>query len=123
MEHRIIKGLMFGLVILSSCYYDNEEELYPPVTCDTVDMSLQTDVEPILDRNCYRCHSVANGPLNGGIILEGHSELIKYVNSGQLLGAIKRESGFSPMPKDASKLNNCDIAKIESWVLDGAPDN
>jgi hypothetical protein len=111
------------MVIISSCYYDNEEELYPSVSCETTGMSLQTDIEPILERNCYRCHSVVNSPANGNIILEGHNELIKYVNSGELLGAIKRESGFSPMPKDASKLSNCDIAKIENWVLEGALDN
>ena len=123
MGRRIINGLILGMVILSSCYYDNEEELYPPVTCETTNMSLQSDIAPILNQNCYRCHSTANSPSNSGINLEEYNELIKYVNNGELLGAIKHESGFSPMPKDGGKLSNCDIAKIESWVLAGALDN
>jgi hypothetical protein len=121
MEHRIIKGLMISVVIFSSCYYDVEEELYPFSSCNTQNMSFQNNIVPILQRNCYVCHSVAVNTAN--ITLEGHANLIKYVNSGQLLGAIKRESGFVPMPQNASKLIACDIAKIEQWIFEGAPNN
>lgn len=120
-EHQIIKGLILGVALFSGCYYDVEEELYPFSTCHTSNMSLQNNIVPILQRNCYVCHSAAANTSN--ITLEGYAELIKYVNSGQLLGAIKRESGFSPMPQNASKLIACDIAKIEQWIIDGAPNN
>ena len=123
MERLTIKLMLIGMVVMTSCYYDVAEVLYPPTTCVTDSMSLQNDIEPILDRNCYACHSVANGPNNGNVILEEYTELIKYVNSGQLVGAINHESGFSFMPKNAAKLGNCDIAKIEQWVLDGALNN
>jgi hypothetical protein len=123
MERQIIKGLIFGMVVFSSCYYDNAEELYPSTECITDNMSLQNNIEPILERNCYVCHSVAAGPGNGNVTLEGYSELIKYVNSGQLVGAINHDSEYSPMPQNAPKLGTCDIQKIESWVSDGAPDN
>lgn len=111
------------MVVMTSCYYDVAEELYPPTTCVTDNMSLQSNIVPILERNCYVCHSVTDGPNNGNVILEGYSEIIKYVNNGSLVGAINHESGFSFMPKNASKLGNCDISKIEQWVLDGAPNN
>lgn len=118
-----IKGLLMSLVMFSSCYYDNAEELYPPTTCVTDNMSLQVNIMPIFERNCLTCHSTAASPGNGNVILDQYSELITYVNSGQLVGAINFASGFSPMPQNAPKLGNCDIAKIESWVADGAPDN
>ncbi len=121
MEPKIIKLLLLGMVVISSCYYDNEEDLYPGSDCVTTGMSLQTDIAPILQRNCYSCHSAAANTAN--ITVEGHSELIKHVTSGRLLGAIRHEPGFKPMPQGAPKLLACDIAKIESWVADGAPNN
>jgi hypothetical protein len=124
MELRTIKTLTIGLgIVLTSCYYDVEEELYPPTECQTANMSLQANIVPILERNCYVCHSSAAGPNNGNVILEGYSELIKYVNSGQLVGAINHASGFAAMPQNAAKLIDCDIAKIEQWIADGAPNN
>jgi len=121
MERRIIKFMVLGMIILTSCYYDVEENLYPQNDCSTADMSFQTNIAPILQRNCYACHSAAANTAN--ITLEGHSELMKHVNSGRLLGAIRHESGFTPMPQGAAKLIECDIAKIEQWVADGAPNN
>jgi hypothetical protein len=85
-------------------------------------MSYQMNIEPILRQNCYVCHSAAVNTAN--ITLEGHSQLIKHTTgSGRLLGAIKHQSGFSKMPKNASKLLACDIAKIEQWIQDGSPNN
>ncbi|MBK8831477.1 MAG: hypothetical protein IPN60_11600 [Saprospiraceae bacterium] len=123
MERLTIKVMLMGMVVMSSCYYDVAEELYPPTTCVTDNMSLQSNIVPILERNCYVCHSVTDGPNNGNVILEGYTQLIKYVDNGQLVGAINHESGFSFMPKNAAKLGDCDISKIEHWVLDGAPNN
>ena|SRR6187402_339677 len=123
MERQIIKVLIFGMVVLSSCYYDNAEELYPPTTCVTDSMSLQTHIEPILSHNCYACHSSAAGPFNGNVILEEYNELVKYATSGQLVGAINHDPSYSPMPQNAPHLGSCDIAKIESWVGAGAPNN
>jgi hypothetical protein len=123
MERLIIKGLLLGVIVISSCYYDVEEILYPPTSCVTENMSYQANIVPILERNCYACHSTVDGPNNGNIIVEGYTELIKYVDSGQLSGAINHQSGYSAMPKDAPKLSSCDISKIDQWILDGAPNN
>lgn len=122
MERSIIRGLFFGMVLISSCYYDNEEELYPSTMCITENMSLQTNIVPILQNNCYSCHSIATAPANRNVILEGYDELIKYVNNGQLVGAIRHESDY-PMPQNAPKLSSCNISKIESWIDAGALDN
>ena len=121
MERLIIKLLMCCLVVLTACYYDSEEDLYPATDCNTANMSYQTDIAPILERNCYSCHSAAANTAN--ITLEGHSNLVNHVNSGRLLGAIKHQSGFTPMPQGAPQLIDCDIAKIEQWVATGAQNN
>lgn len=121
MERRIIKGLMIGMVLISACYYDVEEELYPATVCLTDNMSFQNHIVPILQQHCYSCHAAAIN--TGNITLEGYSEFIKYVNSGQLLGAIKHESGFSAMPQGLSSLIPCNIAKIEQWINQGKLNN
>ena len=122
MKHRIFKGfILISIVTITSCYYDNEETLYPPTECMTTNMSYQADVSPIISNNCLVCHSAAAHL--GDIILEGYTEVKKYVDSGQLMGAINHEDGFSPMPSEAPKLDDCSIEKIESWIADGALDN
>jgi hypothetical protein len=121
-ERRIINTVLIMMtVFVTGCYYDVEEILYPAGACNTDNMSYQTHIAPILQRNCYSCHSAAAN--TGNITLEGHAALLPYVTSGRLLGAVRHESGFQAMPQNASKLIECDIAKIERWVQDGSLNN
>lgn len=108
------------LFVFNSCYYENEEELYPG-GCQTDDVTYSGAVLPIIQTNCYRCHDAQNN--QGGVTLEGYDKLKFYVDNGRLLGAIRRETGFSPMPQDAAQLSDCSIQQIASWAADGAPDN
>jgi hypothetical protein len=121
MERQIIKILLIGVVVASGCYYDSAENLYPSTGCVTTNMSLQTDILPILESNCYVCHSAAIH--SGDVVLEGYDELIKQINKGRLLGAINHETGFFEMPQGAPKLGTCEISKIEHWIVEGKKNN
>jgi len=123
MERQITKLFIAGMFmfIFSSCYYDVAERLYPTSTCETGNMSYVTDISPILQNKCYVCHSAAVN--SGNITLDGYGELMLYVNNGRLLGALKHQGGYSPMPQNAPQLGNCDLAKIEQWITDGAQNN
>ena len=122
MESLIIKYTGIWLVaVLCGCYYDVESVLYPEEQCNTANLTYATDIEPILQHNCYSCHRADVN--NGNVTLEGYTELKKYVTNGKLLGAIRHDSGYQPMPKNAAKLGNCEIAKIEQWVNEGALNN
>jgi len=121
MERRIINCMILGMIVFSSCYYDVAETLYPAGTCTTDNMSYAADINPIFQQNCFNCHSAdAN---NGNVTLEGYNQMIIHINSGQLLKAIKHESGVSPMPQSTAPLSNCEISKIEQWIAQGAPNN
>ncbi len=113
--------VLFVITMLASCYYDVEEELYGTLDCSTAGVTYSGEVLSIISANCYTCHDAASN--FGNITLEGYDNLKKYADSGQLLGAIKREPGFSPMPRNAAPLLDCDIAKIEKWIADGALNN
>ena len=121
MERQIIKLLMIGAVVVSGCYYDSSENLYPTTDCVTANMSLHTDIVPILQNNCYVCHSAAIHTAD--IVLEGYSEVIKQINNGNLLGGIRHQTGFVPMPQNAPKLGSCEISKIEQWISQGSKNN
>lgn len=118
---RIIKYAIICIVIFSGCYYDSEDNLYQTLECDTADMSLVNDIIPILEKDCYQCHSEAAN--FGNVTLENYDNLSKYVNDGSLLGAIKHDGGYSPMPKGRTKLLDCEIDKIEAWIISGALNN
>lgn len=108
--------------LISGCYYDIEEELYPgEQMCDTLSVTYSSNIAPLIQNNCLQCHSIAAN--SGGVTLEGYTNLKAYADNGKLLGVIRHEAGFSPMPKNAPKLNDCDIAAIEKWISNGSPDN
>ncbi|HLF62268.1 MAG TPA: hypothetical protein VI603_00845 [Saprospiraceae bacterium] len=107
-------GLMSG-----GCYYDVEEILYPN-TCNTDAVTYSITVLPIIQRECYTCHDALTQ--NGGVNLEGYDQIFVWIANGKLLSAIKHE-GALPMPQDRMKLDSCTIAKIETWIDNGALDN
>ena len=109
------------LLTLGSCSYNVEEELYPPDECDTTTVSYSEDIAPIIVTRCYECHDQQAVP--SGIRLDGHANLKNIVDAGRLIGALRHENGFSPMPKDRGSLPECEILKIEKWVQDGALNN
>lgn len=127
MEHlttKLLKAFIaIGIMIfIQSCYYDKEDELYPKTAaCDTTDVTFTNNVFPVINSNCTSCHS-GSAP-SGNIRLENYNDISAAANNGRLLGVIRHESGWSPMPKGGGKLNDCDIAEIEAWVNDGTPNN
>ncbi len=111
-------------MMAAGCYYDNEEELYPTgsSTCVTTSMSFANDINKVFnDNGCISCHSAAANL--GNVNLSTHSEVLKYVNDGSLIGSIKHTSGFSAMPQSSPKIGNCSIAKIEAWITQGSLNN
>lgn len=119
----ILSFIVFWALVITSCVYHNEEELYPAEPCDTSNVTYRAIVLPILEHNCYECHDSSNYLAISNILLEGHENLLVQVNNGKLISAITHNGNASFMPKDRSKLPECDIAKIEKWVELGAPDN
>lgn len=112
---------LLGLVT-TGCAFDKEETLYPgdPLAgCDTVSVSFAGVVKPIITTQCLSCHDLAAA--NGGVVLEEHQDVLPYAQNGILVDVIEYNSPIK-MPQ-TGKLPDCDIAKIRSWVRDGALNN
>lgn len=92
--------------------------------CSVCDTSLYTysgKVKPLLDTWCVGCHN--NFSKGGGYDLSEYSKVLLAVNDGSLLGSIHHDAGFIAMPKNTSKLTDCDIKAIEKWISRGARNN
>lgn len=113
----------FGIFTFSSCYYDKADLVYPPAgPCDTTAVTYSGTVVPILVNQCYSCHS-GSASASLGLKLDTYSTLMVQVNNGSLLGSVEHQNGFSPMPKGGGKMQDCDIAKIRTWIRAGALNN
>lgn len=127
-KYRNLIFTSLAAISLAGCYYDKEDQLYPPPvtpmgnTCDTASVSYATTVKPIIKQYCTdpNCHS-GNGT-TGAYLLTTYDGLNAIANT-RLLGAIKQESGYLPMPQGMAKLSDCDINKVSAWVHQGALNN
>ena len=117
---------------LSSCYYDNTDELHPAAalqSCDTTGIvSYANDIVPILKTNCgttNTCHSTATG--TNGYPLDQYTELSNQAAIGNLVFAITHDPSFTPaqwMPSNCDCfLEKCSMNKIIAWVNRGFPEN
>lgn len=124
------------ICFLNSCYYDNFKELRPegviPKPCDSTGViSYSAQIVPILSANCTQsCHF--NGATGGGpsdltdyaTVSADAAGIITPTDGGSLYSSVAQDNQFaSPMPKNGSKMSDCDIAKIRKWAAAGAPNN
>ena len=126
-----MKGLLVGIAVISivitSCSKSNEvtesgkTDSTGSVGCDTVNMKYATDVQPVIQANCYGCHG--NGQAEGGVNLDPYSSVKHYSDNTDLIGVITHAAGYAPMPQGAAKLSDCDINKIKAWIARGALNN
>jgi len=118
-------GFAIIIIAMIACEKTNEEnESGPvpnPVGCDTINMKYATNIQPIIQNNCYSCH--ANGQAEGGVTLDTYNKIKQRADNGILIGVITHASGFKAMPFGLPKLSDCNINKIKAWVARGALDN
>ncbi len=122
-------ALILFLVMFSSpsCTSVSKEELIPP-GCDTVGMTYQADVVPILQNHCYTCHSAVN-PFQRWSLWKVISICIRIrltlreEEHALWLGNISHLPGYNPMPFGESMLDTCLIHQIVDWVNRGAQNN
>ena len=116
---------------LSACSYTNSAEAPAPCNLPQT-VSYQLDVLPILKQQCYRCHSADKYKVltSNALNMEDFTSLKYYAtpangrnNVSYLVGNIRHDAGFIPMPFDGGKLSDCEIAIITAWVDSGALPN
>lgn len=112
-------AIMFMMAGISmSCTFYNEKD-YFGIECQTEGMTY--DSLTYVFGICSECHSDAF-TYRTGIEMDTYESVVKSINTGLVMPAIKHEGAYL-MPYNLSKLPDCDISKIESWINDGMPEN
>lgn len=88
--------------------------------CNTNNVSYTNYVKPAI-ASCVTCHKTGNA--SGGVTLDTYASTKAAALNGKLHGSISWSPGFKAMPQGGSKLPDCTIKKIKSWVDAGAPEN
>jgi len=92
----------------------NEECASP---CDTTStIKYASHIKSIIDLSCASCHGT-NSP-SGGIKLLTAADVQAVAKSGKLIGAVKRETGYTAMPP-AYALSDCEMRQFELWIKQG----
>jgi uncharacterized protein DUF1553/uncharacterized protein DUF1549/cytochrome c len=90
-------------------------------------------IRPVLEANCYLCHSVLSKKLQGGLLLDSREGMLKGGNSGRpsvrpgdpdaslLISAIRYNDPKLQMPPKG-QLPAEQVKDFEEWVKRGAPD-
>lgn len=88
-------------------------------TCDTMVISFDKSVWPILNTNCVSCHNASNP--SAGVDLSSYAKIQTFVKNGKLYGSITHALAYKPMPSATSKLSSCDITIVRNWIRGSAP--
>lgn len=114
------KKIVFILFILTliSCYNDNEEDLYGPVSCDVSAITYANDVLPIINASCATtgCHvSGGSGPGD----FTNYNDLKLKVDNGTFETRVLVDKNMPPN----TPLSNCDLQILQAWIDNGALNN
>lgn len=90
-------------------------------SCDTTVFTYSGAVKPIMDNKCSGCHNPSN--LGGNIDVSTFAALRVVALNGKLYGSIAHQTGYSPMPKNAAKLSDCEIRQVQKWIIAGSQNN
>ena len=112
----IIMGLLIGMTACEKEELppeeEEEEEQEMMDDCDLEEVTYEGEIKSILS-GCTgsSCHGS-----NTSRSMANYADAVSYAKQGRILGALNREAGFSPMPKNGAKLAQCKIDQIEAWI-------
>ena len=118
--------IVFGGLLLNSCYYDElvERPVDLPEIPEDQEVYFSTDIQPIFTENCILCHTSSLQPdLRPGNAYD--SLLPDYVIPGNAEASKLYQNlpGIGHPDRSVPDLSGEEIALIKKWIDDGAEDN
>lgn len=107
-----------ALLLVASCYYDTETELYGVTPCNNTTLTYTARIAPLMTAKCLTCHDAASGST---VVLENYTQVKNQFTNGKALCAVERNSGCLAMPQ-AAPLSTCDLEACQQWVQAGCPE-
>lgn len=88
------------------------------ILCDSSNVTYTSKIRSLASTWCVSCHNSIT--LSGGFSLETYDEMVTCADGGRLIGALRHEAGYEPMPKNAM-LPQCGINLFRIWINNGKP--
>jgi cytochrome c553 len=120
----LIVSFIITALLVVTCKHEIPLTDNPPEnndTCGAIVFTYSGAVASLLTTYCTRCHNATT--TRAGINLSNYDGVKTVALNGKLLGSIKKETGYKPMPPGTTKLPDCQIRQIEKWVQAGAANN
>ncbi len=118
-----IFGIISFVLAINSCGKKTDTTDYAAIAvCSGTTPTYTADIANILNTNCATsaCHSASSA--KSGINLSTYtSASSQFKTNSKNLISIHHGSGVDQMPKNASKLAEATINKLDCWVKNGCP--
>jgi len=129
-QSRAYSSLVLSVLVLSAALVIAQDPLPALDQAAAEKLSFRNDVQPILKRHCWGCHSAAKP--EGGLKLDTVADMLKGGDTGPLFepgkpdesSLVKMIIGSEPeMPKKQPPLSVAKIQTLRHWILAGAKDD
>jgi len=104
--------IILTLFTHTSCYNDNEEDIYILFSCDTVNVSYTENLKSLFDSRCVSCHNGSHSTCNLNNFDNAHSY------------AIKPETNLYTIVEGGTHKNqvltDCEKNQLRLWISTGA---
>jgi cytochrome c5 len=115
---REILILSLVYIISASCTNDSESDLIPMEPENPETVSYEATIKQIIANNCLGCHKAP--PINGApFALDTYARLMDRVENGNVIVAIKRQTGEPAAMPPQGRLPQATIDLIEQWADEG----
>jgi hypothetical protein len=124
MKLSLIVSFIITAMLVITCKHEVPLTDDPPEdndTCGAIVFTYSGAVAPLMTTYCTRCHNATTA--RAGINLSNYDSVRTVALNGRLLGSIKKQTGYKPMPPGTTKIPDCQIRQIEKWARAGAPNN
>jgi mono/diheme cytochrome c family protein len=127
MKNTFWAGALLFTAFAGACSRENKEALTATPTnpgCDTTNVTYKLTIQPLTNQYCAVAGCHTTDARASGYDLSSYADMKRTADAGSLLGSIRHDSKYSPMPRGTTdKLSDCEIAKYAKWVAAGAPNN
>ena len=114
MKTLILTSFLIGVIFLTGCYYDKEEQLYPNSANNTdcnAPLTYTSGIKTILDLNCAFSGCHATGAVS--------PDLTNYTSvTANAIKITSRAITIKDMPRPAG-MSACNITKLDNWIKGG----
>lgn len=100
-------------MFLSSCYYDNQEDLYG-IECDTSNLTYSNQMEKIIAESCATTGCHVSG--NGIVIYDSYGSVKNGVDNGTIIDRVINKKNMPP----SGTMSDCNYSLINEWIKQGA---